>query len=119
MAETLFEIEIPGLPKPINRLQVHWRNKHAHAKRWKDAVILYTRKYKPDSAFEKASLTLTRISSKRPDFDGLVSSFKHVIDGLIEAGIIINDTHDVIGVPDYQWEKGKQKLGMIRIKVEV
>lgn len=66
----------------------------------------------------KAKLTLTRYSSKEPDFDGLCSSFKNVIDGLVEAGVIIDDKMSVIGQPTYAWVKCPPKKGKIKVVVE-
>ncbi len=67
---------------------------------------------------KKAHLTLTRHSSIRPDSDGLVSSFKHVIDGLVDTKIIVDDDYKTIGMPTYLWEKAPAKKGYITIKVE-
>jgi hypothetical protein len=116
----VLELEIPGLPKRTNNAQANWRAKYAEAKKWKRLVlnaVVFARK-QPKAPCQKAQVTLTRHSSVRPDFDGLVSSFKHVIDGLILAKVIVNDNHDVIGVPEYLWEKAPPKLGRITIKVE-
>lgn len=67
---------------------------------------------------ERARLTLTRYSSVAPDFDGLVSSFKHIIDGLIDAGVIVGDSMKVIGAPTYLWEKTSPAKGRVKVIVE-
>jgi hypothetical protein len=46
-----------------------------------------------------------------------VSSFKWVVDGLINAGIIISDKPSVIGQPIYKWMKVAPKKGFIEVKV--
>jgi hypothetical protein len=72
---------------------------------------------KPRQPLQKATITLTRFSSNEPDFEGLVSSFKPVLDGLIEAGVILDDHPSVIGQPVYLWERCKAGSGKIRIQV--
>lgn len=114
----VLEFELNGLPKTTNGLQVHWRKRGQEAKKWRRLVWATVIDKRPETPLVRAHLTLTRISSTRPDFDGLASSFKHVIDGLIDGGIIVNDRHENIGQPEYQWVKGKQGQGKIRIRVE-
>lgn len=110
---------IQGLPKMSNQLlRGHWQTKHAHAKKWKGAVrralaILN----KPAQPLTSAALCLVRESSVEPDFDGLVSSFKSVIDGLVEEGVLKSDKSSCIGQPKYQWVKGKPKQGRIIVEV--
>ncbi len=71
----------------------------------------------PEKPLKKARLVLTRYSSNSPDFDGLVSSFKHVIDGLVDAGVIQNDKFENIGAPEYVWEKCGRRAGKITVEV--
>lgn len=111
--------ELAGLPKMANQLlRGHWRVKHAHAMKWKLAVSLACHGVKPRQPLASAALTLTRVSSVEPDYDGLVSSFKHVIDGLVEAGVLQSDKMSAIGRPDYRWERCSPRKGCVRVKVE-
>ncbi len=87
------------------------------ARKWKDLVSLAVSTRVPAKPLEKARLTLTRYSSVEPDFDGLVSSFKHPIDGLIQAKVLENDKMSNIGVPTYAWEQVPPGKGKIRIEV--
>jgi hypothetical protein len=114
------EFEIAGLPKMSNQLlRGHWRSKHGHALKWKNAVAkAMTILNKPSSPLSSAALTLTRLSSHEPDLDGLVSGFKHVIDGLVECGVLAGDKRSNIGVPDYRWEKVAPGKGKVRVRVE-
>lgn len=127
----IVEFEIAGLPKMTNTSRVHWTKKMREAKKWKELVQGEVHNYLarkvflsqfggefPFSALSKANITLTRYSSVEPDFDGLVSSFKHVIDGLKVAGVIIDDKASVIGQPKYLWEKAKPRMGKIKVRVE-
>lgn len=112
------EFEIAGLPKTINQIgRHHWTAKAKEAKKWKNAVIMATLGKRPTEPLIKARCTFTRCSSFCPDSDGLVSSFKHVCDGLIEAGVIVGDTFKVIGMPEFKWEKAPREYGKIKVKV--
>lgn len=113
------EFECSGLPKMSNQLlRGHWGAKLGHANLWKRKIWREAWAFKPAKPLERAKLTLTRVSSVCPDYDGLVSCFKHPIDGLVEANVIAGDTFAHIGVPDYKWEKGPPGKGKIRIRVE-
>lgn len=111
---------IHNLPKtPNETLQKHWRVNSGESKKWKRLVwheILS--KGAPLKPLAKAKLTLTRCSSVSPDYDGLVGSFKHVMDGLVESRVIESDKMDCIGKPDYRWEKTAPKKGRIEILIE-
>ena len=110
--------ELPGLPKTVNAIgRKHWRIVSAERKKWKLLVWHAVRNAVPDTPFKKARLVLTRFSSVEPDFDGNVSSWKSVIDGLVMAKIIDDDKMSVIGMPDFRWEKVKRGEGKIRIEV--
>ncbi len=67
---------------------------------------------------QKCKLTFVRSSSREPDYDGLISSFKMVVDALVRSGILIDDTYTVTGKWDVSWEKGPPKKGKIFCKVE-
>ncbi len=114
------QLELFGLPKRTNNnSRTHWRAQMAEAKKWKRLVydMIVLTKNKPRKPLANAKLICTRFSSQPPDFDGLVSSFKHPIDGLVEAGVIASDKMNVIGVPTYLWEKAPIKKGKIKIEV--
>lgn len=112
---------LDGLPRRTNNMAKHWKARMSEARKWKRKVcdVVTLNGYAPETPFKRAKLTLTRHSSQEPDFDGLVSGFKHVIDGLIEAGVIENDKRENIGVPEYRWQKTGRGAGFIEVKVEV
>jgi hypothetical protein len=114
----VLEFELKGLPRTTNGSHGHWRAKHARNKALKARVFASCWHLRPDSPLTLARITLTRISSVEPDFDNLVISFKPVVDGLRQAGIIIDDKRKNVGRPEYLWEKCKPGGGHIKIKVE-
>jgi Holliday junction resolvase RusA-like endonuclease len=114
-------IEINGLPRMTNNLRVHWSVKNRESNKWKEFIFHAVNEQgtvRPKYALKKAKITITRFSSKRPDYDGLVSCGKHLLDGLINAGIIVDDSYEVIGNPIYLWELAKIRKGKMRITVE-
>lgn len=115
------EFEIRGLPKTTNSGgRSHWSLKVKEANKWKSLVGTEVLKLGLDNLkLNRAVLTLTRHSSVEPDFDGLVSSFKHVIDGLVVYGVLTSDKSSVIGQPKYFWEYGIKRVGgKISVKIE-
>lgn len=113
------EIEIMGLPQSTNaRSNTNYRSVNANRKLWHENVFYATVGKRPKFPLEKVKLTLVRHSSVPMDYDGIVASFKPVVDGLIHAEIIVDDTMEVTGKWDCDWKKAKAKRGKITIKVE-
>ena len=120
MKPYVIEFHVAGLPHMTNNNRRHWRAVHKHAVKWKKATAqaVWLSGGIPEFPLERAMLTLTRVSSMEPDLDGLISGFKHVLDGLVECGVLANDKPSNIGIPDYRWEKGAPGKGMIKVRVE-
>lgn len=113
------EISLPILPKSVNQKSGrHWQVVKQERDKIKNLIAFATTKKRPSSPLKKAYLVCTRFSSVCPDYDGLVSTFKHVIDGLVEAGILEDDSMDHIGMPEFHWKKAKPKEGHITVVVE-
>lgn len=116
------KFEIKGLPHSTNSIgRKHWGAKANEARRWRRIVhetILFEGHQRPKTPLKRAELTLTRFSSVCGDADGIASSFKHVIDGLVDAGIIENDRIKNIGFPKYDWQFAKKGQGKISIHVK-
>lgn len=111
--------EIPGLPKRINQGHgSHWKARFGEAKKWERQIFLATLGKLPKTPLLKAKLKLTRFSSVSPDFDGLVYSFKPIIDALRKLKIIQDDSMQHIGRPEYRWEKVKPGVGKISVELE-
>lgn len=113
------EFRLKGLPPMANQmLRSNWRVRIGHTNTWKKKVFFEVAKLKPHSPLKRAQLTLVRASSKEPDFDGLVSCFKPIIDALVEADILENDRTENIGQPTYRWEKCGTGNGHVVVRVE-
>lgn len=120
MGNVVAEFELQGLPKMTNSQgHLHWRFKTQESKKWKKLVSEKCISLGINNLnLEKAQLTLTRYSEREPDFDGLVSGFKHVIDGLVECKLLVNDRISNVGQPRYIWERTKRNEGKIKVKIE-
>lgn len=113
------EIEVNFLPKPANQLlRRHWSLLTKEKNKCHNAVLIAIGPNKPDKPLQKAELHLTRCSSSMPDYDGLVSSFKYIIDGLVKAGVIVDDKPAIIGYPTYEWEKANRGQGTVRVRIK-
>lgn len=110
---------IQDLPKSINSLgRKFWAIQAKHSRDWKLLVWDAVRNSLPQSPIRSARLTLTRHSSAEMDFDNLVISFKPVIDGIVEAGVLAQDNRKVIKKQEYFWVKSKRNQGFITVEVE-
>jgi len=110
------EFTIKDLPKTSNAI-MSWKIRMGNARKWRLKVVMAALGFEPKEPLKLATLELTRHSSRSPDYDGLVSSFKPIIDGLIDARIIENDRMTNIGAPKYSWQKAKHGAGHITVKV--
>ena len=113
-------ITIPGLPPrdASPNARVHYM-KLANVKRnQKDLMIASVLELmpmdRPNEPWEKAHLTITfRASDKRRrDIDNLLSASKAYVDGLVAAGVIIDDSSDNLSFSLY-YEKDKEHAATI------
>lgn len=114
------DLLIKDLPKRYNLYKnQHWAVKNAEAKKWHRIVAAHVIAAGgwPPVPLQKAKVSLIRYSSKAPDYDGLVQSFKPVMDALVRCKVLKDDNMGVIGRPEYTWEKVAPKTGMIRVIV--
>lgn len=109
--------KISSVPSLGNRHQ-HWTKTANERKLWHALVLGAFCNYRPPYPLKLASVEVVRFSSRRPDFDNLVYSFKPVFDGLIHARIIVDD--DMLTIVDrkYRWEKCPEKDAHIVISVK-
>jgi Holliday junction resolvase RusA-like endonuclease len=110
---------LEGLPKTTNGSHGSWRAAAAERKRWRQAAHMAAKSYNliPDKPLEQACIKCVRHSSVEPDYDNLSISFKSVIDGLKDAGVIADDKSTVIISREYLWQKAPRSKGWIRVEV--
>jgi Holliday junction resolvase RusA-like endonuclease len=110
-------LSIEGLPMIITNGGGNWRRAHYEKRKWKQLVHANIHgPARPPEPLKRAKATFTRHSSNQPDLDNLGASFKACQDALVEAGIIVDDSPDVL-TATYQWSKANPKKGFITIEV--
>jgi hypothetical protein len=109
---------INELPKTRNAIADRRWTRKKESDRWLYLVNLAVGSNIPKKPLTKADLHLIRASSSMPDYDGLVSSFKYVIDALVKLNILKDDNLNVCEKPLYEWTKAKQKQGFIQVEVK-
>lgn len=117
----VLEIVLPGLP-PMNTADgpsrwARYRLKKAWETRVKHALVQTIGGW-PREPMTRARVTITRASTREPDFDGLVQGGKFLLDGLVKAKVLADDGPSVIGQPAYRWERAPRGMGSVRVRVE-
>jgi Holliday junction resolvase RusA-like endonuclease len=111
---------LDGLPRMTNPSGrgTHWRTIAGERRKWKTAVWAAAQGKLPRQPLVTFTLHLTRFSSVAPDYDGLVSGFKAIVDGLREARVIADDKIVNTGPWRCQWIKCKRDEGRVSVTVE-
>ena len=89
-------IELGHLPDPAlsPNKRLHYMELYkAKASAKQEAAALVLAQGKPPRPYEKAHITITWVAKdkRRRDTDNLFSSMKAYIDGLVEAGLLVDD----------------------------
>lgn len=86
--------------------RAHWRQKAKCMRKDKEAVYVAVRSL-GGSSRDSPALTHAHVKvtfyvtvAARRDADNLLSSLKGVLDGLVDAGVLVDDSLDVIGMPE-------------------
>lgn len=96
----MYELKIYSdrIPESLNKsLRSHHLKRHRINKFWDFYIEIMTKGRKPISPLTKACITIVRHSDRTLDFDGLVGSLKPVVDALVTAKIISDDSWKVTG----------------------
>ena len=110
-------VVLPGAPDIMNANR-HWRYRYGHAKKWKGWIVLaFGGADRPMYPLHRSRLTLTRCTSVEPDPDNLAACWKPVIDGLREAGVIVNDKSCNVEL-HFRWQKAAPGQKKVIIQVE-
>jgi hypothetical protein len=115
--------ELPWLNPSANR---HWTAKARERQRWMVLVrAALGRQRRPPRPLQRARVEFTRFSSREPDSDNLVASFKLCRDLLLPmtarnpGGVgILKDDDPASIVAEYHWQEAPRNMGSVRIVVE-
>lgn len=113
------EFEINALPKRINQISGRsWFVYSNERRRWRVLVgMTLIAIGKKEFKNQKVHITFERHSSRQPDFDNLVHSFKPILDALVFHKVLIDDSPKHIE-SSYKWVKTPQKLGKIKVYIK-
>lgn len=71
----------------------HWAVKHKHVKEWRDAAHVLARAARiPLCSRIRVELHYVPAQERRRDPDNLVACLKPLVDGLVDAGVVPDDT---------------------------
>lgn len=105
-------LEIPWLPKSLNtklRKNRHANNRENYA--WDNYLGNICYNLKPPAPLERATIRIVRHSHRMLDFDGCVGSLKPVVDALVSARVLADDSWKVLGDWKVSQEFRPKKLG--------
>ncbi len=90
-----WSLELPfTTPMTLNHRHRHWAQQRAAEQAWRQAAFVVARRaHLP--RLEKFTVVLNYAprDSRRRDVDNLVVSLKHIVDGLVQAGVCVDDNH--------------------------
>jgi hypothetical protein len=113
-------LDIPMAPPLPNRLRgVHWSVKAKARREWQNAVdlaLLEAGWRRAQGPLDHPTVTLTRISAAAPDPDNVMAGWKPLIDALVVAGVMIDDSADAYTLVS-RWEKGPKKSPTCRVEI--
>lgn len=117
-APFLLVIELPGLPPTANARSPGnlWKGVKER-KAWREAVARIARLRRPPAPLTRVSLTCIRYSPVSMDYDNRVACFKPLIDGLKDAGVILDDNDNVVLQRYYPPGRAKRGEGKVRIEI--
>jgi Holliday junction resolvase RusA-like endonuclease len=107
------------LPITLNKaLRGSWKKWHGNFDVIQKIIHLKTIKTRPKVPIQKAHITLTRYSAGTLDRDNMFFTFKPVIDGLVNAGVIIDDGFNQVKELTPIQIKSKRKEARIEVHVQ-
>jgi len=105
------DVTLHSLPDSLNKgLRTHRLKYNQKNKRWDLLIFGMVRHKLPPKPITKARITIVRHFWRTLDYDGLVGSMKPIVDALVDAGVLSDDTWKVTGpwVIDQQFRSKKE-----------
>lgn len=110
-------------PHQLPELPNAWpKNPHAEnrrRKKWHKRVgeMILVSGVRPTETVTRCELACVRWSPRMPDFDGLVQSFKPLVDGLVNHEIIADDHMGIIVRRRYSWVQVPKKYQEVTMEI--
>jgi len=120
----IMRLELPGLTPCNSARHRHWSLEYRERKRWKAAVrweVLACLGDRSAPCLARARVKITRRSTaaKSPDRDNLTHGAKWILDGLVEARVLLDDSPDVLVGLECDWERvGRRRDQQMIVVVE-
>jgi hypothetical protein len=113
-------VTLNTLPKSLNKkLAMHWAKRQKENKAWDMMIACAVRDKLPKKPLEKAVIHITRHNYRMLDYDSVVASCKPVVDALVTAGVIKDDSWGVLGPWHVNQVFRPKKLGpLIEVSVQ-
>ena len=90
-------IRIPLTTNPLSlNGREHWRVKAKHTKQWREFAAISARRF-PELPACDVTLTWYVTDARRRDEDNIYPLLKALCDGLVDAGVVRDDTGDLMG----------------------
>ncbi len=101
------DFKIFQLPASGNTfIHMHWAKKGRYSTKWHNLVYFETIGKTPKKPLEKCTIRIERYSARiQIDADNFITGSKPLFDGIKRAGIIMDDSLKVIGVPIVTFHK--------------
>lgn len=116
--EVLFQLHgLPAMGNTYLKGRTHFAKQSAEINAWKRQVWAAVQSQKPKTPLPRCDLYLTRFSANEPDYDGLVISFKPIVDGLVDAGVLADDRLSTTGEWHVRWQRASRGQGYILVRV--
>ncbi len=81
-------------PMTLNHRHAHWAAQRRAEAMWRNAAIVRARQaHIPHLEKFTVVLHYAPRDKRRRDVDNLVVSLKHIVDGLVQAGVCVDDNH--------------------------
>lgn len=86
---------------------------------WDDVIRAAIGYHVPVAPLKKARIRLVRHFYRTLDFDGLVGSLKPVVDAIVDAGVLKDDSWEVLGAWEVSQEFRPKKDGpLLTVHIE-
>jgi Holliday junction resolvase RusA-like endonuclease len=120
----VLEVSIRGLPRGINTTRRrHWSSVARETGEWKDAAYVSTLAAIRDSGraddfpIERASVSYTfLLRAERGDLDNLIASVKPILDGIVAARAIVDDSVRALPLLSATWRRASDPGVIVRIE---
>lgn len=109
----ILSLSLDGYP-PLPNKRMHWAEKADENRTWRSAAFVKARDawrqhdHADDFPLRKAVLQVVviRPGGQGPDPDNALAAVKPVIDGLVDAGILVSDRRECVSYLTPQYEVG-------------